>query len=59
MRALNVESIMTADPSQRDLRYGCRVQCAERGLPGRLIVKCKFSWREIFFSFADISYSFY
>jgi hypothetical protein len=49
MRALNVESIMTADPSQRELRYGCRVQCAERGLPGRLIVKCKFSWREIFF----------
>jgi hypothetical protein len=39
---------MTADPSQRELRYGYEVQSAERGFPRRSIVKRKFSWREIF-----------
>jgi hypothetical protein len=38
---------MTAEPSQRELPYGHKVQCAESRLPGRLIVKCKYSWREI------------
>jgi hypothetical protein len=40
---------MTAEPSQLELPYGHKVQCAESGLLGRLIVKCKYSWREILF----------
>jgi hypothetical protein len=40
---------MAAEPSQRELPFGHKVQCAESGLPGSLMVKCKYSWREIFF----------